>query len=572
MNLRINRDDREHPEIQKLKEAYATGHLDRRSFLRFATLLGMAAPVAYAFVGGITPQDAIPQAQAATMPQGGTLNLNFRVRAVAAPHANSNNNLMINLHYERLTKTFGDNITRPNLLESWEASDDLRTWTLKLRPNLTYHNGRQLVSEDVIWNIRRLLEDTTGSSTIGLMKGYMLNEIDTGTVNENGKAIIRHELWDANAIEQVDDLTVRLNLKEPQLAVPEHLFHYTNQIMDPEDDGIFEVGRSNGNGPFELVDLNIGQSAVLIANKNYWATGMDLGQGTVGPFVDRVEVVDLGDDPTTFVSALASKQVMGGEAFPDQIPIIRGMSHVDLIDLTTATTLVARTNVRNEPFGDARVRKALRLAADSSAALAIGLQGLGTVGEHHHVSPIHPEYAKRPTWNRDVDEAKRLLAEAGYPDGIDLTLVVNGVEQQQVNTAQSLQESWKESGIRVNLDLKPSTLFWQGWLDHPFSLTSWGHRPLGVMVLGLAYRTGVPWNESGWSNSEFDELLTQAEGTLDLEARRAIMMRIEAIMQEEGPITQPFWMNTFYAWDKRVKGAFVLASREIFLEYYGVEE
>ena len=88
----------------------------------------------------------------------------------------------------------------------------------------------------------------------------------------------------------------------------------------------------------------------------------------------------------------------------------------------------------------------------------------------------------------------------------------------------------------------------------PFGFTSWTHRPLGVMVLGLAYRAGVPWNESSYDNPEFDALLTKAEGILDVDARREVMREIETIMQEDGPIVQPLWRSVFTAMDKRVQG------------------
>jgi peptide/nickel transport system substrate-binding protein len=88
----------------------------------------------------------------------------------------------------------------------------------------------------------------------------------------------------------------------------------------------------------------------------------------------------------------------------------------------------------------------------------------------------------------------------------------------------------------------------------PFGFTEWTHRPLGFMVLALAYRTGVPWNESQYSNAKFDELLGKAEGTLDVDKRREILGELEAIMLEDGPIAQPLWRSVYAAYDKRVQG------------------
>jgi ABC-type transport system substrate-binding protein len=82
--------------------------------------------------------------------------------------------------------------------------------------------------------------------------------------------------------------------------------------------------------------------------------------------------------------------------------------------------------------------------------------------------------------------------------------------------------------------------YWDVWTKAPLSLTSWTHRPLAVMVLGLAYRTGVPWNESSYANPEFDAALTEAESTLDVEARRVKMEKVEKILQDDAVMVQPF--------------------------------
>ena len=123
----------------------------------------------------------------------------------------------------------------------------------------------------------------------------------------------------------------------------------------------------------------------------------------------------------------------------------------------------------------------------------------------------------------------------------------------------------------VNINLLPSAQFWDDWTNYPFSFTSWAHRPLGFMVLGLAYRTGVPWNESHYANPEFDALLTKAEGTLDVEERREIIGQLETIMQEEGPMVQPLWRALFVAMDKRVRGFVMHPTNYIFAQQLGIE-
>ncbi len=529
---------REHAYIPKLKEHFAEGKIDRREFLRTATLLGLSAGAAYAFVGKVTGESFAPKASAA-MPKGGTLRVSMRVIEVKNPHTYSwvTDSNVCRQVTDYLTKTGHDNVTRPMLLEGWEASDDLKTWTLHVRKGIKWHNGRDFTADDVVWNFNHVLDAKTGSSVLGLMKGYMLKEVE-----KDGEKTT--ELWDANAIERVDSHTVRLNAKQPQLAVPEHLFHYPFPIIDPEENGLFGPG-SNGTGAFDLVQHEVGRKSVLKARNDYWGEG---------PYIDTLEYHDLGDDPSAEIGALSSKQVHGIYlATITQLEALKTIPHLRLYQATTASSGVARMKPL-KPFDDARVRKAMRLATDTPKVLQLAYRDLGAPGEHHHVSPIHPEYCKLPFMERDVEAAKKLLADAGHPDGFDIEISCLTKPAWELLAVQAMVEQWKEAGVRCKINVMPSAQYWEVWTKVPFGFTSWTHRPLGVMVLGLAYREGVPWNESDYANPEFDRLLTEAEGILDVDKRREVMCKIQTIMQEEGPIVQPMWRSKFSFWDKRVKG------------------
>jgi peptide/nickel transport system substrate-binding protein len=552
----------EHPHIPVLVEELKTGAISRRHFLRTATLLGLSAVAAYTLSGEANP--FIGEAEAAdALPKGGHLRIGMRCMEIKSPHqadfAERSN--VIRQVCEFLTFTGNDNITRPYLLERWEVSDDLKTWTLHIRKDVKWHSGRPLTADDVVWNLKRVCDPAVGSSTLGLFTGYLVQEYDNGEKDASGKPKKSSRLWSDKAIEKVDDSTVRLNAFAPQIAVPEHLFHYAMFIIDPAEKGVFGPG-SNGTGPFELTEFTVGKGAKYKARKDYWGSG---------PYLDTFEFIDLGDNPGASISAMASKQVDGlSEADAVQVNAMKRLPHVQPYGVLTSQTGVARMRMDHKILGDKRVRQAMRLAIDRQKIIATSLLGAGTPAEDHHVAPVHPEYAALPKYGRDIVKAKKLLAEAGYPNGFEIDMVTRPDPIWELNTVQALAEQFKDIGVKVNIKPLPSAQYWEVWTKVPFSLTGWGHRPLGIMTLALAYRSNAAWNESGYSNPEFDALLDQADGILDPKKRSVVMAKIEALMQDDGPLVQPFWRTFSTVMDKKVKGFTVHPSQYIFANQYAV--
>ncbi|MDH3466728.1 MAG: ABC transporter substrate-binding protein [Gammaproteobacteria bacterium] len=554
----------EHRYVPKLKEQLASGRIDRREFLRYSTLLGVSATTAYQFankVAGI-PR-AMGTAHAQNMPQGGTLRFAMRCPEIKNPHNYQwiyDSNIARPV-VEYLTLTDVDNVTYPHLLEKWEASHDLRSWQLHLKKGIKWHNGRAFTADDVVWNLQHVLDPANGSSVVGLMKGYMMQEYDSGGTNDDGSPRMANRLWDASAIEKVDDHTVRLNLKTAQVAVPEHLFHYPLAILDPEENGEFGPG-SNGTGPFDLVEYEVGIKAVLMARDDWWG-----GK----PYLDSAEYIDLGDDPSAYMSALASQQVHGFyEGDINQLAVLDNLPGIVIHITSTAATAVLRVQTDRPEFRNPKARQALRYAIDSKRVTESALRSLGTPGEHHHVCPVHLDYAELPWHQRDVAKARRLAVETGL-DKADLAIACKKDPAWELAAVQSMVEQLKESGLNVKINVMPSTQFWDNWDKVPMGFTSWAHRPLGFMVLSLAYRTGVPWNESHYTNPKFDALLTKAEGTLDVEKRRELIRELEQIMQADGPIVQPAWRSVFSPTSKKVKGFEKHPTQYLFLERYAIE-
>ena len=549
--------DKEHLLITKVKEQFADGKMNRREFLRDSTLLGLSLAAAYAFVGKVTGVEYVPQARAASMKKGGTLRIgHLIVGAAQQPHSMTFFTFgnFVHAQAQTLTRTGADNITRPLLAKSWKPSEDLRTWTIKLHEDAVWTDGKPFTVDDVIANFHHLLDPSVGSGTWGLMSSYMLEEIE-----KDGEKT--YELWDANALEKVDDYTINFNIRTPQVAIPEHLYNYTSAMADPEGD--FRFGpETRGSGPYQCIELSV-EKCVMEAKRPYW--------GREG-YLDRVEFIDLGPDSLAQFAALASKQVHGFyDMGPDQIDPVAGQDHLQIYSTVTGQASTLSLRVDQEPWGDNRIRTAMKLAIEPDKLVKVALGPMGAPGEHHHVSPVHPEYVKLPNYPLNIEKAKKLMAEAGFADGIEADLTTVNEHEWLVKLAQAYKQQLARIGIKIKINAVPMDAFWGLWDKDPVTVTFWSHRPLAIQIMQLVYRSGTAWNTFRWSNAEFDAALEKAEGTVDIGERKKYVKILEEILQSEGPMLQPVFTNTVSAWDKKVKGFAQHPSSAIYIEDLALE-
>ncbi|HEX5690078.1 MAG TPA: ABC transporter substrate-binding protein, partial [Roseiflexaceae bacterium] len=428
--------------------------------------------------------------------------------------------------YEYLTETGADNITRPYLLESWQPSDDLTKWTLNLRKGIKWSNGDEFTSEDVLFNFKEWLTPETKSSILGLWEGFLKIE--------NVKA--------------VDDYTVELSLDAPKLDVPETLFHYPAQIMHRSFNGDLTTLKNPGTGPMKLDEFKVGERVKVSKREGYWQNGAD---GQPLPYLDGIEYIDLGNDQTAYVAALQAGQIDTiYDPTVDTFLALRNDSTVVVEPIDTAQVRVLRMRVDQDPWKDNKVRQALKKVQNRQAILDKAYFSQGKLGGDFHVAPVQPDYAPIDPPEYDPEGAKKLLEEAGVQVPLPVAISVGTGWTDIVAYIETLKEDGKAGGFDITLDSMPNNSYWDKWTETPVGVTPWTHRPLAVMLLPLAYIADskgvpVPWNESRWVDEEFSTLLKKAQGTLDIEARKAIMIDIERIQMERGSIAIAWWQSVW---------------------------
>jgi len=292
-----------------------------------------------------------------------------------------------------------------------------------------------------------------------------------------------------------------------------------------------------GTGPYLPREVSVGQRAILVRNADHAWWG-----GTVP--LDEIHYIDFGTDPAAMVALAGSDEIdCNYESTGEFIDVLDGLGW-NKLEAVTASTIVMRMNSANSDlYKDKAVRQAIQRAVDPAVVLELGYNNLGTTAENHHACPVHPEYAEIPKQTVDVAGLKPALEAAGLADTeFELISLDDGWEAASTD---AVAAQLRDAGMNVKRTVMPGSTFWNDWQKYPFSSTTWNHRPLAVQNMSLAYTSTGSWNETGMANADFDAAMGRALALADADARRAEMVTLQTILQDEGYIIQPFWRSLY---------------------------
>lgn len=516
-------------------------NLSRRRFLIMSGVsLGVLTLSACVSPTPATETSAIPQSETITAPEapsteprrGGTLRM-----AVSENPTSLNPSINLNITdtilgfslYNRLTRLnegATDKSITPELAESWEVSEDGLSHTFHLRQDVLFQHGTPLTAKDVVYTLERIRNPDIASSA---------------------------ELPPITTIEAVNDYTVRIDLEAPNVTLPFLLGVPGTEII-PHDRTTEQLEQEpSGTGAFRLQEYTPGEQLVFSRNEAYWQSDY--------PYVDQLHLLTIPERATQ-ITALISGNVdwLPGVGVED-LPTLQTQAGIQIHASEQGRYPVFIMSVAEKPFDDLRVRQAFKHAIDRKALKQVILGEYGTIHNDQPIAPGTPFVADLPPLAYDPERAKELLAEAGYPEGLEVTLSVAEILPRIVDTAVVLQEMMKAANITLTIDKVTIDTYWAEKYDQTsFFVDYWPTFSEPDLPLSLAYLTEAPFEVSNLSDPHLDELIIQARGTPGMAERQTLYTEAQELISQEGAVIIPYISSLLMATQTKVQGLVALST------------
>ena len=422
-----------------------------------------------------------------------------------------------------LTEIEKDSELVGELAESWESSNDGKTWKFNLRKGVTFHNGKTMTSADVIWSLNMHRGEGSTSGATGLT-GDIIDIVADG----------------------LDAIIITLSKANADLPFLLSDFHMLIVAEGTED---FEAGAFTG--PYEVVEFNPGESVIAKRNQNYWKADR--------AHVDEVEIIFV-EDRNARISGLVTGELHMSQQIDEQA--------MQLIDQTPGVHIESHPSGGHSPilmhcdktpFDNLDLRLAVKYAVDREQILGL-LQG-GVLGNDHPIPPQDPFHADDiPQRMYDPDKAAFHLKKSGFEGSLPLS-INNVAMAKSEEFAASFQQSAGKAGLNIDIVREPSEGFWsEVWLKKNFMIGAWGGRPTADIMLTTAYHSGASWNDSMWRRAEFDQTIDQARGETDFAKRKQLYHDAQLMIHEDGGSCITFFRNNIDGVRDEVKGFYPAGS------------
>jgi len=459
------------------------------------------------------PAEAKPAAAAPTpapaAKTGGTLIAAQEVDPVQLdPYASSNFSALqaYEFIYESLTGYDEKTQIVPALAERWETPNDT-TYVFHLRKGVKFHNGQEMTGADVAYSLETAVDEKTGSPWRSL-------------------------LTPIKSVEVKDPYTVQVNLTSPYPGLLGAFSVLRASAIIPKDwyKNNNPKLQAMGTGPFKLAEFVPTDHVTYQRHTDYW----DKGRPQLEGMTFKIML-----DQNARIAALRSGQIQMATLDAQGAEQLKGQAGLQVLSSPSAWLTTHPFNVSRKPFDDKRVRQALRMAVDTKEVIQKAVFGAGVpsgaiaTGFGDWALPESELKYTKP----DVEGAKKLLAEAGHPNGFATTILCSPQYPEFVATSLVCQEAWKKLGV----DAKVEQVEWGTYVkraskaagfDYDIGATAFTFRPDPDGYLYLYYKTGGDSN-TGYSDPKMDDLLEQARVTTDQAKRKQLYLEIQKMAEDE---------------------------------------
>ncbi len=440
----------------------------------------------------------------------------------------------------------------PGAAESWTISEDRKTYTFKMREGAKWSNGDPVTAHDFVYSWKRLISPKLASEY-----AYQLFYLVNAERYYNGEITDFNEV----GVRAIGDMTLEVKLNNP---VPFFLTLLIHHSLYPVHQATIEkFGNIDsrvskwtlpenfvGNGPFVLKDWELNRIIVVAKNPLYWdASTVKLDEIHFYPVeMEQTEERMFRSGQLHITNAVPTEKI---EVYKEKSP---ELIHID----PYLGTYFYRFNTLKEPFNDPRVRRALAMSIDRKLIVEKVTKG-GQIPASALTPPDTMGFTPKSTIPYDIEGARRLLAEAGYPDGSgfpECELMYNTMDLHR-KIAVAIQQMWKKA---LNINITLSNQDWKVYLDRERTLNytisrgSWiGDYPDPNTFLDMWITDGGN-NRTGWSNSTYDNLIAMAAAAADREERYGYFQQAEQVLANEVPIIPVYTYTRVYLKRPEVKG------------------
>lgn len=393
---------------------------------------------------------------------------------------------------------------------------------IRLRQGVTFHSGKPLTAQDVIYTFRRIISGKlTGAGSLGPM--------------------------DAAALKAVDNRTVQVTFTSPYASFVDHLASYWFYVYIIPDgfNPAANNAKPDGTGPFVYRSFTPGQRSVFGRNPHFWQSTQ--------PYVDTLTVIDFPDN-TSLQDALTTGQIHAAGGFDGpELAALGTASGVKALPSHTGAITPFTMRVDKAPFTDVRVRQAMRLLVDRPQLIDSALDGYGVVG-NDVFGRYDPDFDAAQHRQQDIQQAKFLLKQAGH-ENLKVTLVTSAAATGMVAMATVLAEQAKAAGVTITLDnTSPTTFFGPStYLQSTFSQDFYGYASYLAQVAQSMLPTS-PFNETHTNSPTLTNLYNQANATTDPVKRKQIEYEMQQFDFNQGGYIIPAYIDSLDAYSTKITG------------------